>query len=78
MVALWPTASVAAPLPLARVKPEPEIVACVIFTAPAPVFVMLRVCIALVPMATLPKVSVVALAASTPAPGVGVVEDALV
>lgn len=65
------------PLPLATLKPEPEIVACVILTAAVPVFVMLKVCVALTPMATLPKTSVVALEASTPAPGV-VVEDALV
>lgn len=76
-MALCPAAREAAPLPLATLKPEPEIVACVIFTAAVPVLVMLRVCIALLPMATLPKASVVALEASTPAAG-GVVEDALV
>jgi hypothetical protein len=77
MVALWPATRVVAPLPLATVKPEPEIVACVMFTELAPVFVILKLWVALLPMATLPKASVVALEASTPAAG-GVVEDALV
>jgi hypothetical protein len=43
-----------------------------------PVFVTLRLCIAVLPMATLPKESVVALAASTPALDAGVVDEALV
>jgi hypothetical protein len=77
-VALWPAARVAAPLPLITLKPDPEIVACVTFTAVVPVFVTVRLCIAVLPVATLPKASVVALAASTPAPDVGVVDGALV
>jgi len=67
-VALWPTARVAAPFPLMTVKAEPEIAAEVMFTAPVPVFVTLTVCSAVLPMATLPKESVVALAERTPEP----------
>jgi hypothetical protein len=68
-VALWPTASVAAPLPLVTVKADPEIVACATFTASVPVLVTLKLCAVVLPMATLPKESVVALAERMPVPG---------
>lgn len=80
-MALWPTERVAAPLPDMTLKPDPEIVACVISTALVPVFVTLKLCTAVLPMATLPKARVVELAESTPAPGVAVcvaADDALV
>lgn len=80
-MALWPTARVAAPLPLITVKADPEIDAWVMFTASVPVFVTLMLCTAVLPMATLPKESVVALAERTPVPGsepVGPVDAALV
>jgi len=67
-VALWPTARVAAPFPLITVKADPEIAAEVMFTAPVPVLVTLTLCTAVLPMATEPKESVVALADRTPEP----------
>jgi hypothetical protein len=69
-VALWPTASVTRLVPLITVNAEPEIVAFLTSTALVPVFVTLRLWTAVLPMATLPKVRVVELAESTPAPGV--------
>ena len=68
-MALWPTARVAAPFPLITVKADPVIAAEVKFTAPVPVLVTLTLCSAVLPMATLPKDSVVALADRTPEPG---------
>lgn len=65
-------------MPLITLKPEPEIAACETSTEALPVFVTLTVCCALLPTATLPKLTVVALAASTPAPVVGPVDEALV
>lgn len=68
-VALWPTASVAAPLPLITENADPEIVACEMFTVSVPVFVTLMLSTAVLPVATLPKERVVALAERTPVPG---------
>lgn len=68
-MALWPTARVAAPLPLITVKADPEIDAWLMFTASVPVFVTLVLCTSVLPMATLPKESVVALAERMPVPG---------
>ena len=67
-VLLCPTASVVAGLPLTTVKPVPVKVAEATVTLPVPVFVTVTVCVALPPTATLPNVTVVALAESTPAP----------
>lgn len=50
------------------VKPVPVRVACEIFTVAVPVFVMVTLWVALPPTATLPKVTDVELAESTPAP----------
>lgn len=69
------------PLPLIRLKPVPEIVACAMFTALEPVLVRLKLWTALVPTGTFPKVSVVALAERVPAPpgvALGCVDEALV
>ena len=51
-------------------KPVPEIVAAPMFTVAVPVFVRLRLWVALLPTATLPKARLVALAERTPVPGV--------
>jgi hypothetical protein len=62
-------------------EPDPEIVACEMSTAPPPVLVKLRLCTAVLPIATSPKATVVALEESTPMPGVAVCapgEEALV
>lgn len=59
----------AAPLPLITLKADPEIDAWVMFTASVPVFVTLILCTAVLPVATLPKESVVALAERMPVPG---------
>jgi hypothetical protein len=55
--------------PPTTVKPAPEIVAEPMFTVAVPVFVRLRLCVELLPTATLPKVRLVALAERTPEPG---------
>ena len=59
-----------AELPLSKLKPAPEIVTCDTFTVAVPVFVTLRLCVAELPTATLPKLTLVGLAVRTPAPGV--------
>ncbi|MGC2330672.1 MAG: hypothetical protein WA581_04415 [Candidatus Acidiferrales bacterium] len=77
-MALWPAARAAVPSPLIRLKLEPEIVACAMFTMPVPVFVTLKLFTAALPVGTPPKASVVALAARTPAPDVVDCVEALV
>jgi hypothetical protein len=78
-VLLWPTASEPAGLPPVTVKPVPVRVACEMFTVAVPVFVIVTLWVALPPTATLPNVTDVELAESTPAPGFdGVVLAALV
>ena len=56
-------------LPPTTVKPAPEIVAEPMLTVAVPVFVRLRLWVALPPTATLPNVRLVALAERTPDPG---------
>jgi len=65
-------------VPLITVKPVPEMVACEMSTAADPVLVTLKLCSALLPTATLPKLTVVALEESTPEAVVGPVDEALV
>jgi hypothetical protein len=68
-VLLWPTPSEADGLPPVTLKPEPVTVACEMFTVAVPVFVTVTVCVALPPTATLPNVTLVDPAESTPLPG---------
>lgn len=67
-VTLWPTPIEVARLPPVMVNPAPEMVAEETLTAAVPVFVMLKLCVALLPTATLPNETVVALGESTPGP----------
>ncbi|MGC1385730.1 MAG: hypothetical protein WA823_18285 [Candidatus Acidiferrales bacterium] len=67
-VLLWPTANDPAGLPPVTVKPEPVRVACEMFTVAVPVFVIVTFWVALPPTATLPNVTLVELAESTPEP----------
>ena len=57
-------------IPPTTPKPAPAVVACEIVTAAVPVFVKVSVCRLLDPVATLPKLKLVALAASVPAEAV--------
>ena len=50
-------------------KPAPVKVACAIVTVPSPVLVTEKLCVAVFPTATLPKLILVALGESMPAPG---------
>ncbi len=63
---LWPTAIVPDGLPPITVKPVPVKAAEAIVTVPNPVLVMLKLCVAVFPTATLPKLRLVALGESTP------------
>jgi len=67
-VALCPTAIEVVVPPLTTVKPVPEIVAWEMLTVAVPVFVRVTLCVALVPAATLPKLTVVEPADSAPEP----------
>ena len=76
---LWPTGIVPEGFPPITLNPVPVNVACDIATDAVPVFVTVTLCIVMLPTATLPKLKLVALAVSTPAPGSpGVVFAALV
>jgi hypothetical protein len=55
-------------VPPTTAKAEPEVVASETFTGAAPVFVMLRLCVALFPIETRPKLTLTGLAER---PGVG-------
>ncbi len=66
---LWPTPIVPAGFPPITVKPAPVKAADAIVTVPNPVFVTVRLCVAVFPTATLPKLTVVTLGESIPAPG---------
>jgi hypothetical protein len=68
-VLLWPTARDAEGLPPVTLKPAPVTVACETFTVAVPVFVIVTVWVALPPTATLPNVTLVEPAESTPLPG---------
>lgn len=59
-------------LPPERVKPEPEIATWEMLTVAVPLFVRVRLCVALLPTDTPPKLRVVALGETTPEPGVPV------
>ena len=79
---LWPAGSEEEGLPPTTVNPAPEIVAWEILTVAVPVFVTVTLCVALLPIATFPKLRLAALGESTPAlgspgvPGLPVCEDA--
>lgn len=78
-VLLWPTARVVDGLPPVTLKPAPVTVACEMSTVAVPVFVTVTFWVALPPTATLPNVTLVEPADSTPLPGfVGVVLAELV
>ncbi len=66
---LWPTPIVPAGLPPITVKPAPVKAAEAIVTVPNPVLVTVKLCVALLPTATLPKLTLVTLGESIPAPG---------
>jgi hypothetical protein len=68
-VMLWPTARLVAGLPPVTLNPAPVTVACEMFTAAVPAFVTVTFCVALPPTATLPNVTLVEFAESTPLPG---------
>jgi len=68
-VLLWPTPIVPAGFPPTTVKPAPVKAAEAIVTVPNPVFVTVRLCVAVVPTATLPKLALVTLGERIPAPG---------
>jgi hypothetical protein len=78
-VLLWPTARVVDGLPPVTLNPAPVTVACEMSTVAVPVFVTVTFWVALPPTATLPNVTLVEPADSTPLPGfVGVVLAELV
>jgi hypothetical protein len=79
MVLLWPTGIVPEGFPPITLNPAPVNVACEIATAAVPVLVKVTLCVVVLPTAILPKLKLVALAESMPAPGSpGVVFAALV
>lgn len=65
-MALWPTGTETAPLPLVTVKPVPAIVAWEILTAAVPVFVNVTLWVKVVPVATFPKLKLEGFAVRTP------------
>jgi hypothetical protein len=68
-VLLWPTAIAPAGLPPITVNPAPVKVAAEIVAVPKPVFVTVKLCVAVLPTATLPKLTLVVLGESIPVPG---------
>ena len=66
---LWPTPIVPAGFPPTTVNPAPVNAAEAIVTVPNPVFVTVKLCVAVLPTATLPKLTLVTLGESIPAPG---------
>ena len=65
---LWPTPIVSAGFPPTTVKPAPVKAAEAIVTVPNPVLVTDKLCVAVLPTATLPKLTLVALGERMPAP----------
>jgi hypothetical protein len=68
-VLLCPTPIVPEGFPPITVKPAPVKVAPEMVTVPNPVFVTVKLCVAVLPTAMLPKLTLVALGESMPAPG---------
>lgn len=66
---LWPTGIVPEGFPPITLNAAPVMVACEIVTVAVPVLVTVKLCEAVLPTATLPKVKLLALVESTPAPG---------
>jgi len=78
-VLLCPTAIVPEGFPPITVKPAPVKVAPEIVTVPKPVLVTVKLCVAVLPTAMLPKLRLVTLGERIPAPGLeGVVFAELV
>ena len=76
---LCPTPIVPEGFPPTTVKPAPVKVAPEIVTVPKPVLVTVKLCVAVLPTAMLPKLTLVALGERIPAPGLeGVVFAELV
>jgi hypothetical protein len=71
IVLLWPTPIVPAGFPPTTVMPAPVKAAEAIVTVPRPVLATVRLCVAVVPTATLPKLTLVTLGESIPAPDPG-------
>jgi hypothetical protein len=69
MVLLWPTATVPEGFPPTTVNPAPAKVAPEIVAVPSPVLVTVKLCVTVLPTATLPKLKLVALGERIPAPG---------
>ena len=69
IVLLWPTAIVPEGFPPITVKPAPVKAACAMVTVPNPVLVTDKLWVAVFPTATLPKLMLVTLGESIPAPG---------
>jgi hypothetical protein len=69
-VALCPTAMALSGLPPTTLNPAPVMLADAMLTVAVPVFVMLRVWLALFPTETFPKLRVLVLGVKIPAPGV--------
>jgi hypothetical protein len=67
-VLLWPTPIVPAGFPPITVMPVPVKAAEAIVTVPSPVLVTDKLCVAALPTATLPKLTLVALGERMPAP----------
>jgi hypothetical protein len=68
-VLLCPTPIVPEGFPPITVKPAPVMVAPEIVTVPKPVLVTVKLCVAVLPTAMLPKLKLVALGERIPAPG---------
>ena len=68
---LWPTPIVPAGFPPTTVIPAPVMAAEPIVTVPSPVLVTVKLCVAVFPTATLPKLTLVTLGDSMPAPAPG-------
>jgi len=66
---LCPTGTEVAGFPPTTVKAAPVIAAAAMLTGLVPVFVTVTLCIPVLPTATFPKLTLVELAESTPAPG---------
>ena len=66
---LWPTPIAPAGFPPTTVNPAPVNAAEAIVTDPNPVFVTVKLCVAVLPTATLPKLTLVTPGESIPAPG---------
>jgi hypothetical protein len=69
IVLLWPTAIVPEGFPPITVKPAPVKVAPEMVAVPKPVLVTVKLCVAVFPTATLPKLTLVTLGERMPVPG---------